>query len=322
MRLANVVFEGSRRVGLVEPLGGAERGGAGDGDAGDAGDAGGGDAGDGATWQVAIVDAEWSLDDVVRRWPDSLEALVEARKGAQMVPLDALEVRPPIERFNRDILCTGWNYPEHFEESQAQRHEAARVERPERPTFFTKAPGAVIGPYDDIAYDASLSREWDYEAEIALVIGQDGRSIREEDALHHVLGYAVANDVSLRDLQRAYGGQWMKGKSIDSTMPFGPWITTADEVGDPSSLRVTCHVNGELLQDAKASEVAFSFARIVAELSLGMTLRAGDVILTGTPPGVGHAREPKVFLQEGDLVVTRVSGLGELRNRVVATRLS
>lgn len=153
------------------------------------------------------------------------------------------------------------------------------------------------------------------------MIGKDGRSIPEERAWEHVFGFCIANDVSQRDLQRRHGGQWLKGKSIDATMPLGPWITTVDEVEDPYALTVRCHVNGELLQEASTAQVAFRFERIIAELSWGMTLRAGDVILTGTPSGIGNAREPQVFLLPGDEVVTGVSGLGELRNRVVARDL-
>jgi 2-keto-4-pentenoate hydratase/2-oxohepta-3-ene-1,7-dioic acid hydratase in catechol pathway len=154
-----------------------------------------------------------------------------------------------------------------------------------------------------------------------MVIGRDGRSIPEEKALDHVFGFLVANDVSQRDLQRAHGGQWLKGKSLDATMPLGPWITTADSV-DLTDMQVQCEVNGVLLQNASSAQMAFSFARIIAELSHGMTLRAGDVILTGTPSGIGAAREPQLFLHDGDVVVTRVSGLGELRNTVTLTELS
>ncbi|MFG3023621.1 fumarylacetoacetate hydrolase family protein [Streptomyces sp. NPDC048254] len=196
-----------------------------------------------------------------------------------------------------------------------------------RPSFKVNTsprggPDTVIGPADDIAYDPDLSAKWDYEAEIALVMGRAGRSIPEEKAMDHVFGLLVANDVSQRDLQRAHGGQWLKGKSIDATMPLGPWLTTADEIDDLTGLRVRCEVNGRLLQDASSGQMAFSVPRIIAELSRGMTLRAGDVVLTGTPSGVGNARDPQIFLADGDVVVTRVSGLGELRNTVRRTRLT
>lgn len=237
------------------------------------------------------------------------------------MPLAEVRLLAPLTRFNRDVLCTGWNYWDHFEESRGKR-EGQDVDRPDHPTFFTKGPDTVIGPVDDIAFDPELSRKWDYEAEVALVIGRDGRSIPAERAWEHVFGFVVANDVSQRDLQRAHGGQWLKGKSIDATMPLGPWITTVDEVADPYDLRIRCELNGQLMQDASTAQVAFRFEQLIAELSLGMTLRAGDIVLTGTPSGIGNARDPQVFLAEGDVVVTRVEGLGTLRNRVVAVRLT
>ncbi|MBG6088711.1 fumarylacetoacetate hydrolase family protein [Actinomadura viridis] len=278
-------------------------------------------AADGET--IALLPAGLGTpDDVVRAGAPALEAVAEAAADAPVHPLAEVTLAAPLRRFNRDILATGWNYWDHFEESSGRREGQDPESRPTRPTFFTKGPGTVIGPYDDIAFDPDLSAKWDYEAEVAIVIGRDGRSITEETALDHVFGYCVANDVSQRDLQRAHGGQWLKGKSIDATMPLGPWITTADEVADPYGLRIQCEVNGALLQDASTRQVAFRFERLIAELSQGMTLRAGDVVLTGTPSGIGNARDPQVFLADGDLVVTRVTGLGELRNRVVRTALA
>ncbi len=281
----------------------------------------------GEAWAIGVVDGDsvrvappglGTVDDVIRGTVEIAQVAAAVRE-----PRSLAEVRlgPPIQRFNRDILCTGWNYLDHFYESAGKREGQDPDSLPGHPTFFTKGPDTVIGPADDIAFDPELSKKWDYEAELALVIGRAGRSIPEERALEHVFGYFVANDVSQRDLQRAHGGQWLKGKSIDKTMPLGPWITTADEI-DPTGLRIQCEVNGVLLQDAATAEMAFGIPRIIAELSRGMTLRPGDVILTGTPSGIGNAREPQVFLGDGDVVVTRVSGLGTLRNRVVRTRLT
>ncbi|WP_316781435.1 fumarylacetoacetate hydrolase family protein [Streptomyces sasae] len=294
MKFASLAVDGERRSGVVDETG----------------------------QTVTVLPAEiGTVDDIVRGGPEALEAVRAAVPG---VPLALSQVRleAPLHRFNRDILCTGWNYWDHFEESRGKREGQDPDKRPEHPTFFTKGPGTVIGPGDDIAYDPDLSAKWDYEAEIALVIGREGRSIPEEKALDHVFGYLVANDVSQRDLQRAHGGQWLKGKSIDATMPLGPWLTTADEIDDLTGLRVQCEVDGRLLQNATSGQMAFPIPRIIAELSRGMTLRAGDVVLTGTPSGIGSAREPQIFLGDGDLVVTRVSGLGELRNRVRRTRLT
>ncbi|MGW2958800.1 fumarylacetoacetate hydrolase family protein [Streptomyces sp. NPDC001220] len=294
MKLASLAVDGVRRSGVVDE---SER-------------------------TVTVLPAEiGTVDDIVRGGPEALEAVRTAAPG-KTVPLSGIRLEAPLHRFNRDVLCTGWNYWDHFEESKGKRDGQDPDGRPEHPTFFTKGPDTVIGPADDIAYDPGLSAKWDYEAEIALVIGRDGRSIPEEKALDHVFGLLVANDVSQRDLQRAHGGQWLKGKSIDATMPLGPWLTTVDEIDDLTGLRVRCEVNGRLLQDATSGQMAFSVPRIIAELSRGMTLRAGDVVLTGTPSGIGNARDPQIFLADGDVVVTRVSGLGELRNTVRRTRLT
>jgi len=280
----------------------------------------------GGTWAIGVVDADsvrvapaglGTVDDVIRGLVD-VEKVALAVRGAEPRPLEDVRLGSPVQRFNRDVLCTGWNYLDHFYESAGKREGQEPAALPEHPTFFTKGPDTVIGPSDDIAFDQAISSKWDYEAELALVIGLDGRSIPEERALEHVFGYLVANDVSQRDLQRAHGGQWLKGKSIDATMPLGPWITTADEIGDLADLRISCELNGELMQDASVADMAFSIPRLIAELSHGMTLRAGDVLLTGTPSGIGNAREPQVFLGDGDVVVTRVTRLGTLRNKLVS----
>lgn len=256
-----------------------------------------------------------TVDEVVRGDLDRNE-LDAAFLGVPYVARASVALESPVQQFNRDILCTGWNYLDHFYESAGKREGQDPAAMPDRPTFFTKGPGTVIGPHDPIAYDADLSEQWDYEAEVAVVIGTDGTSIPEAGALGHVFGYLLANDVSQRDLQRAYGGQWLKGKSVDSTMPLGPWITTADDVPDPDVLSIECDLNGNPMQSASVSDMAFPIARIISELSRGMALRAGDVVLTGTPSGIGNAREPRVFLRPGDTLVTRSNVLGEMSSRV------
>ncbi|MBB5834622.1 fumarylacetoacetate hydrolase family protein [Kribbella italica] len=256
-------------------------------------------------------------DDVVA----VIEAGTDAVLTGERIPFREQDLRAPLRRFRRDILCTGWNYWDHFEESRGKR-DGQDVDRPEHPTFFTKGPDVVVGPYDPIAYDPALSAKWDYEAELALVIGKTGRSIKVDDALDHVFGYTLANDVSQRDLQRAHGGQWLKGKSIDATMPLGPWIVTPDELGDPQDVQLTCLLNGEVMQDASTKQMAYDIATLISELSFGMTLRPGDLLLTGTPSGIGNAREPQVFLKEGDEVVTRADKIGELRNTLAYQELS
>lgn len=225
----------------------------------------------------------------------------------------------PIQRFSRDVLCTGWNYWDHFEESKGKR-EGQDVDRPNAPTFFTKSPHSVVGPCDEIGIDPHISAKWDYEAEVALVIGKRCRSVSAAEARDCIFGYFLANDVSQRDLQRRHGGQWLKGKSIDGTMPMGPFIVTPDELDLPET-RLQLHLNGEKMQDALLKQMAFDIPTLISELSFGMTLAVGDVLITGTPSGIGNAREPQVFLKAGDEMVVQATGLGELRNRLVAADL-
>ena len=243
-----------------------------------------------------------------------------ALERGERVAAEGAQLAAPIRRFRRDVLCTGWNYWDHFEEGRGKR-EGQDVDRPKAPTFFSKSPDAVIGPNDAIAFDPRISLKWDYEAELAIVIGKGGRSIPKAEALDHIFGYCLANDISQRDLQRRHGGQWLKGKSIDGTMPLGPVIVTPDELDVPK-IRLQCEVNGQLLQDAVVAQMAFPIEELIAELSFGMTLHPGDVIITGTPSGVGNAREPQLFLKAGDEVVVRGEGIGELRNRMTVCDLA
>lgn len=260
--------------------------------------------------------------NIVQGGEAALVAVADALRADPPAPLEAghYTLLPPIRRFRRDILCTGWNYWDHFEGGVGKR-EGQEVVRPVAPAFFTKGPDTVIGPSAPIAWDPRVSGKWDYEAEIVAVIDKDGRSIAAARAMEHVWGYCLANDVSQRDLQRRHGGQWLKGKSIDQTMPLGPWLTRGDSV-QLDTVRLWCDVNGERMQDASAAQMAFPLAELIAELSLGMTLRAGDILLTGTPSGVGNARTPPRFLTDGDEVVVGATGLGQLRNRVMAFDLA
>lgn len=277
---------------------------------------------EGAPRTVVVEDEVWALlprdlDDLRVVIEGAAEALVYVRRALRTAPrLDADETRllAPLGHLHRDVLCTGWNYLDHFHEG-AGRREGQDVDLPRHPTFFGKSPHTIIGPRDPIAYDEHVSTQWDYEAELALVIGRRGRSIRASGAADHVWGYLLANDVSQRDLQRAHGGQWLKGKSVDRTMPIGPWIVTADEV-EPADVRLRCAINGELMQDASTSAMAYPIPTLIEELSFGMTLDVGDLVLTGTPSGVGNARDPRRFLRPGDEVVVSGTGLGELRNVV------
>lgn len=263
---------------------------------------------------LLLSEAFADVGDIARAGEDGIAAARTRLLSSAPAEIDlaTVELMSPLFKFCRDILCAGWNYWDHFEEGKGRR-DGQEVDRPAAPTFFTKGPDVVIGPREPIAFDPALSAKWDYEAEVAVVFGRDGRSIPEHAALDHVFGYCLANDVSQRDLQRRHGAQWLKGKSIDQTMPLGPMVVTADEIDLPR-VRLQCRVNGELRQDAVCAQMAFPLPELIAELSFGMTLRAGDLLLTGTPAGVGNAMTPPRYLAEGDVIEVSATGLGHLRN--------
>ena len=236
-----------------------------------------------------------------------------ARRAAGDLPLADLELLAPIPRPRKNIFCVGWNYLEHFAEGAKIRPHVK--EMPAFPTFFTKAPTTVCGPYAPIPYFADLSAQLDWEVELAVVIGAPGRDIPKENAMAHVFGFTALNDLTWRDIQRRHGQQWFKGKSIDGTCPMGPWIVTRDAL-DPSNLDLATRVNGAVKQSSNTRCMYFDIPTIIAELSRGLTLEAGDIIATGTPPGVGHARTPPEFMQPGDVLETDVAGIGVLRNTI------
>lgn len=259
--------------------------------------------------------------DIVARGPEFASELRKlCADPKDIVALANVKVLSPLRRFRRDVLCTGWNYWDHFYESEGKR-EGQDVPKPDAPTFFTKGPRTAISATDPIAFDSKLSAKWDFEAEVVVVIGLRGRSIPQDKAMDHVWGYCLSNDISQRDLQRRHGGQWLKGKSIDATMPLGPWIVFRDDVS-LKGLSFECELNGKLMQRATVDDMAFPITELISELSSGMTLEAGDVLLTGTPSGIGNARTPPVFLAAGDRVIVRGAGLGELDNQLVATDLT
>jgi 2-keto-4-pentenoate hydratase/2-oxohepta-3-ene-1,7-dioic acid hydratase in catechol pathway len=207
------------------------------------------------------------------------------------------------------ILCIGLNYMDHCREQH--------IAPPDRPTLFAKFPSSVIGPGEPIRWPADFSDRVDYEAELAVVIGRTARRIAEADALSHVFGYTAANDVTARDVQKS-DKQWIRGKAADTFCPLGPVVVTADEVPEPQQLAIGCRVNGETRQASHTGEMIFPVARIVSFISRAITLDPGDVILTGTPDGVGVYRDPKVFLQPGDRVDVEVGDFGVLENPVGA----
>ncbi len=217
-------------------------------------------------------------------------------------------VRPP-----RNVFCVGRNYLEHAIEGA--RAAGRELKLPKVPTFFTKASTAVAAPGSDLHLDRQISREYDFEAELAVVIGARCKNVSEEEARSVVFGYTALNDVTARDLQREYG-QWFKGKSLDSSCPLGPWIVTPEEVGDPQALEVTFDLNGVRKQHSNTAKMIFPISRLIAELSKGMTLLPGDIIATGTPEGVGFARNPPEFLANGDVLDVGIEKVGHLTNTV------
>jgi 2-keto-4-pentenoate hydratase/2-oxohepta-3-ene-1,7-dioic acid hydratase in catechol pathway len=224
----------------------------------------------------------------------------------------------PIPNPVRNVMCLGLNYVEHAKESAAA--DGKKAELPAAPIVFTKATTAINGPFDPIPFDSKASIKIDWEVELAFVIGREGKNIPVSDAMDHVFGFAVLNDVSARDLQKQ-GKQFFKGKSLDGSCPIGPWILTTDEAPDPSSLRITSRVNGVTKQDSSTSLMIFDVPTIVSYLSKGMTLLAGDIIATGTPSGVGFARTPPEFLKPGDVVECEIEGIGVIRNKVAAVNI-
>ena len=252
--------------------------------------------------------------DIIRGGAAAMAKLKElAGKPGAKVNLADVKLLAPIPRPTKNVFCVGLDYLEHFE-GRAKKHKEKR-ELPKHPVFFSKAPTAVNDPTGTIPYDGAISTSLDWEVELGVIIGPGGKNIAEADAMKHVFGYTVMNDVTWRDIQRRHGGQWHKGKSFDGTCPMGPWIVTADEI-DPTGLRVTCRVNGVTKQDSNTKFLYFKLPRLIAELSAGMTLEAGDVISTGTPEGVGFARTPPEFMKPGDLLETEIQGIGTLRNPI------
>jgi len=217
----------------------------------------------------------------------------------------------------KNVFAVGRNYIGHAEE--VARARGTELKLPGVPTFFTKAPTAISDPEQTLNLSPEISPQYDWEAELAVVIGERCRDVPEERALSVVFGYTCLNDLTARDLQRDHQ-QWFKGKSLDETCPIGPWIVGSDELPDPGNLEISLRLNGEVKQHANTSQLIFSVPKIIASLSRGLTLEPGDVIATGTPDGVGFARTPPEFLGDGDVVDVDIAGVGVLRN-VIALRV-
>ena len=268
---------------------------------------------------AADADADAALPpDMLAFIEQGDDALDRARKViadpaalGRATPVAGVRLLAPIPRPARNIVCVGLNYAEHASESNVT------MGIPEHAVYFTKPPSTVIGPEALVPLHANVSRRVDWEVELVVVIGRRGRDIPEEQAIDYVFGYTVGNDVTARDLQARHQ-QWYKGKGLDGFCPLGPWIVTKDELRDPQDLHLSLRVNGETKQDAHTSDMIFGVAKLIAVWSLGMTLEPGDLLMTGTPSGVGFARKPPEYLQAGDVMEAEIDGIGLLRNAMAA----
>jgi 2-keto-4-pentenoate hydratase/2-oxohepta-3-ene-1,7-dioic acid hydratase in catechol pathway len=244
-----------------------------------------------------------------------LEMVREAaqKSGGRELAIDAVELLPPLPQPRGNVIAIGRNYEKHAAETAGLAGG-----EPSPPTVFTKAITSLAEPFGDIAIDPAISDKIDWEVELAVVVGKAGANIGRDAARGHVFGYMALNDVSARDIQSGWGGQYFKGKSLDRSCPTGPWIVTPDELPDPQSVRLQLRVNGVTKQDGHTRDMIHSVDAIIEWVSKGMTLLPGSIIATGTPDGVGFARTPPEFLRPGDVMETEVEHVGVLRNRIVA----
>jgi len=259
----------------------------------------------------AIRDLSSLIDDVSgKHLGDESLAKLRSINPASLPRIDAdVRIAPCVGAVGK-FICIGLNYADHVAETGAKM--------PEEPVLFLKATSAINGPFDGIVKPPQAT-QMDWEVELALVIGKDTRYVDESAALDHIAGYCVANDVSERHFQKMLGGgQWAKGKGCDTFGPIGPWLVTRDEISDPCALSIWLKVNGEMRQNSSTAQMIFKPAMLVSYVSRFMSLQAGDIISTGTPPGVGMGMNPQTFLEVGDELEYGIDGLGVQRQRVIA----
>jgi len=233
----------------------------------------------------------------------------------QAVSTGQVKLLAPIPQPRRNVFCVGRNYHEHAKELRGSVFKNNNANVAAWPIVFTKVPECVVGPNDDVHLPGGITEQIDYESELAVVIGTGGKNIRKEDALKHIFGYTIVNDVTARDVQMRHQ-QWDLGKSFDTFCPMGPWIVTADEL-DGTNTRVRGWVNGQLRQDGRTSDLIFDIPTLIETCSRGITLYPGDVIATGTPAGVGMGLDPPQYLKSGDVVRVQIDGIGAIENRFV-----
>jgi len=255
------------------------------------------------------VGEDGDLLQIVRGGDAMLERVREAIDSPMRRTFDLDEVRLTAPLLGPSkIIAVGLNYIDHCKE--------AGLPVPAEPVLFSKFPNSITGPYDELSWPEAVTKEVDYEVELAVVIGRRGRNIPEKDALDYVCGYSVVNDVSARDLQFANAKQWDRSKSLDTFCPWGPYIVTRDEIDDPHNLDVRTVLNGREMQKSNTKNLVFNINRIIAYASQGTTLMPGDLIPTGTPFGVGFSRTPPVFLKHGDVCECEVEDVGRIVNKV------
>jgi 2-keto-4-pentenoate hydratase/2-oxohepta-3-ene-1,7-dioic acid hydratase in catechol pathway len=252
------------------------------------------------------------------------QPIIEALVAGQALPaltgaalaVSSVRLESPLPAPRRNVWCVGRNYHAHAKELQASVFKNSNTDTQAWPIVFTKVPECVVGPNDDVQLPgAAVSEQIDYEAELAVIIGQGGKNIRQADAMQHVFGYTVVNDVTARDVQMRHQ-QWDMGKSFDTFCPMGPWIVTADEI-DGRKTRVRCWVNGELRQDGPTANMIFDIPTLIETISRGITLYPGDIIATGTPAGVGMGLNPPRYIAKGDVIRVEIDGIGQIENRFV-----
>ena len=233
-----------------------------------------------------------------------------AKGGLPSIQLESVRIGPPVSHPGK-LVAVGKNYAEHAKETKSAV--------PEKPIFFAKATSAINGPYDDVVIPADYATV-DYEVELALVIGRRAKRVDRTAALAHVAGYMICNDVTERTAQTKEGSQWFRGKSFDTFAPLGPFLVTADDVGNPHALSLICRVDGEMRQNGNTKDFLFDIPYLIEFMSRNVTLEPGDIITTGTPAGVGHGMNPPVYLKAGQELELEVTGLGQQRTRLVAEK--
>lgn len=243
-----------------------------------------------------------------------LEKLERNKELMQGIPLEEVQLLAPIPYPKQDVICLGINYYAHAEEAARFHDEAFGGERPV-PIYFAKRVNRAVADGEPIDGHSDIVDSLDYEVELAVVIGKDAKNVAEEDAFSYVFGYTILNDMSARNLQTAHK-QWYFGKSLDDFTPIGPWIVTKDEFENPPALPIRSYVNGELRQDSNTGLMINGVAKVISQLSQGMTLQTGTIIAMGTPAGVGMGFQPPKFLQAGDVVTCEIEGIGKLTNEI------